>query len=192
MLKNTAGRTRKRISLISLVIYVKEGTVLHPAILILKCITSIMRDNLQGNSTSGVQRKLGKWSLTRSDLTGKFTIRRCTLQGVITLGRDGSIWALTDSSRFPYPFFLVPVGPGNLSVTPSEFLCKRQLQTPTLTLYQRKGIYGILGQENPLTLSLDIRGELSPTLVLILRTEVGKAHPAPVGRISDKDPTKVE
>ena len=50
MLKNTAGRTRKRISLISLVIYVKEGTVLHPAILILKCITSIMRDSLQGNS----------------------------------------------------------------------------------------------------------------------------------------------
>ena len=123
---------------------------------------------------------------------GEFTIRRCTLQGVITLGREGSIWALTDSSRFPYPFFLVPVGPGDHSATPSEFLCKRQLQTPTLTLYQRKGIYGILGQENPLTLSLDIRGELSPTLVLILRTVVGKAHPTLVGRMSDKDPTKLE
>jgi hypothetical protein len=192
MLKNTAGRTRKRISLISLVIYAKGDMALHLAISTLRCITSIMRDNLQGNSISGVQRKLGKWSLTKSDLTGKFTIRRCTLQGVITLGREGSIWALTDSSRFPYPFFLVPVGPGDHSATPSEFLCKRQLQTPTLTLYQRKGIYGILGQENPFTLSLDIRGELSPTLVLILRTVVGKAHPTLVGRMSDKDPTKLE
>jgi len=127
------------------VIYAKGDMALHPAISTLRCITSIMRDNLQGNSISGVQRKLGKWSLTRSDLTGKFTIRRCTLQGVITLGREGSIWALTDSSRFPYPFFLVPVGPGDHSATPSEFLCKRRLQTPTLTLYQRKGIYGILG-----------------------------------------------
>jgi hypothetical protein len=143
--KNTAVRILKRISLISLVIYVREGTVLHPAISTLTCITSIMRDSLQGNSKSGVQRKLSKWSLMKSDLTGKYTRRRCTLQEGITLGREGSIWVLMGSSRFPYPFFLVPVGFGGPSVTPSGFLCKRQLQTPTLTLYQRKGIYGILG-----------------------------------------------
>jgi len=105
---------------------------------------------------------------------------------------EGNIWVATGLLKFPYPFYLVPEGLGDLSVILSEFLCKRQLQIPTLSLYQRKRLYGTLGLRNLPTLSLGIRGELSPTLVLILRTEVGKAHPTPVGRISNKDPTKIE
>jgi len=128
----------------------------------------------------------------KSGLEGKFTIRKCTLQGGITLGREGNIWVPTGSLKFPYPFHLVPEGLGDLSVILSEFRCKRQLQIPTLSLYQRNRTYGTLGLRNLPTLSLGIRGELSPTLVLILRTEVGKAHPTPVGSISDKDPTKIE
>jgi hypothetical protein len=60
MSKNIAGHTRKRMSLISLVIYVKGGMVALLATLILNCITSIMRGNPQGNSISGMQRKLSK------------------------------------------------------------------------------------------------------------------------------------
>jgi hypothetical protein len=80
----------------------------------------------------------------KSGLTEKYSKRRCTLERVITLGRGGSIWALKGSSRFPYLFSLVPVGLGDHSATPSEFLCNRLLQTLSLTLYQRKGTFGIL------------------------------------------------
>jgi hypothetical protein len=81
----------------------------------------------------------------KSGLEGEFTIRKCTLQGGITLGKEGSTWGHKDSLKFPYPFCLVPEGLGDLSAILSKFLCKRQLQIPILSLYQRKGTYGILG-----------------------------------------------
>jgi hypothetical protein len=76
---------------------------------------------------------------------GEIYHKKCILQGCFTLGREGNIWVPMGLLKFLYPFYLVPEGLGDLSVILSVFLCKSQLQVPTIILYQRKGFYGTFG-----------------------------------------------
>ena len=139
MLKNTAGRTQRRISLISLVISVKKG-YFNP---------EMYNKYHEGQSLRELYLRRAeetrKWSLMKLGLEGKFTKGKCILQGGFTLGREGNIWVPMGSLKFPYPFYLVPKGLGDLSVILSGFLCNSKLQIPTISLYKRKGTYVTLG-----------------------------------------------